>query len=216
MANAAPTTVAPAAVEVDHSAHAQATAGNGNEPQVFEVEPAEVFVAEGHGETVAHPQPELLGLQPFQWVSISMAVLLLIAFVGLKVHKTIAGGLDNKIAEIRRNLDEAKALRTEAETLRAEYAAKIADAENDAAAMIDNARTEADAIVGKAETDAAAMIVRREQMAQDKIGAAERQAVADLRARAASASTAAAAALIADRHDAAADAAMADQVIAAI
>lgn len=216
MANAAPTTVAPAAVEVDHSAHTQATAGHGNEPQVFEVEPAEAFVAEGHGETVAHPQPELLGLQPFQWVSISMAVLLLIAFVGLKVHKTIAGGLDNKIAEIRRNLDEAKALRAEAETLRAEYAAKIADAENDAAAMIDNARTEADAIVGKAETDAAAMIVRREQMAQDKIGAAERQAVADLRARAASASTAAAAALIADRHDAAADAAMADQVIAAI
>jgi len=194
MAN--PGAMPPAVTEteaVDHSAHTE--------------------VAGDHG---AAPQPELLGLAPYQFVSISMAVLLLIAFLGLKVHKTIAGGLDGKIAEIRRNLDEAKALRAEAETLRAEYAAKIAAAENDAAAMIDNARTEADAIVSKAETDAAAMIARREQMARDKIGAAERQAVADLRARAASASTAAAAALIADRHDAAADAAMADQVIAAI
>jgi F-type H+-transporting ATPase subunit b len=53
-------------------------------------------------------------------------------------------------------------------------------------------------------------------MARDKIGAAERQAVAELRARAADASAAAAATLIADRHDAAADAAMADEVIAAI
>jgi len=209
---------AQSAAQVDHTAHVQAAAATTGSapPAIFEVEPAEVFVEEGHGETVAHAQPELLGLVPFQWVSISMAVLLLIAFGYAKVHKTIAAGLDGKIADIRRNLDEAKALRAEAEALRAEYAAKIAGAENDAAAMLDNARTEADAIVAKAESDTAAMIGRREQMARDKIGAAERQAVADLRARAADASTAAAAMLIADRHDAAADAAMADQVIAAI
>ena len=185
-------------------------------PQQSELQESEAFTGVASDPAIAHPQPELLGLQPYQWVSISMAVLLLIAFAGLKVHKTIAGGLDGKIAEIRRNLDEAKALRAEAEALRAEYAAKIAGAETDAAAMLDNARVEADAIVAKAETDTAAMIARREQMARDKIGAAERQAVADLRARAADASTAAAAALIAERHDAAADAAMADKVIAAI
>jgi hypothetical protein len=98
---------------------------------------AHTEVAADHGA----PQPELLGLQPYQWVSLSMAALLLIAFAGLKVHRTIAGGLDGKIAEIRRNLDEAKALRAEAEALRAEYAAKIAAAEKDAAAMITNAET---------------------------------------------------------------------------
>lgn len=214
MANAAVTTAA--APAVDHSAHVAVPAVEGNEPAVFEVEPAEVFVAEGHGETVAHAQPELLGLVPFQWVSISMAVLLLIAFFYAKVHKTIAGGLDSKIAEIRRNLDEAKSLRADAEALRAEYAAKIAGAEQDAAKMLDNAQGEAEAIVARAKTDSAAMIARRQQMAQDKIGAAERQAVADLRAQAARASAAAAATLIADRHDAAADAVLADQAIAAI
>ena len=191
--------------EMDHSAHA-AMAADADLSAHTEV------AAEHH----AAPQPELLGLLPFQWVSLAMLVLLLIAFFGVKVHKIIGGGLDASIAAIRANLDEAKKLRAEAEALRAEYAAKIASAEQDAEAMLANARKEADGIVAKAEADTAAMIARREQMATDKIAAAERQAVADLRAQAAAASTAAAAALIAERHDAGADKALADQVIAAL
>ena len=171
---------------------------------------------EAHTEAHGAPQPELLGLQPFQWVSISMLVLLLIAFFGAKVHKMIAGGLDDKIAAIKSALDEAKVLRAEAEGLRAEYAAKIASAEADAEAMLTSARREADAIVSKAEADTTAMIARREQMARDKIGAAERQAVAELRSQAALAATTAATGLIAERHDAKADSALADQAIAAL
>lgn len=171
--------------------------------------------AEHAAAAAAHaPGPELLGLAPYQWVSLSMVVLLLIAFFGAKVHKTIAGGLDNKIAEIKSALDEAKALRAEAETLRAEYAAKIAGAEADAEAMLAGAQREADAIVAKAEADTAAMIARREQMARDKIGAAERQAVSELRAQAAHAAAVAATGLIAEKHDAAADKVLADAAIA--
>ncbi|GAA0277002.1 hypothetical protein GCM10009127_17180 [Alteraurantiacibacter aestuarii] len=182
-------------------------------PQVFETEAAQTFVEEGHGGTVEHAEPELLGLVPFQWVSLAMLVLILIAIFGAKVHKTIAGGLDAKIATIREQLDEARKLREEAEALRAEYAAKIANAEKDAASMIENAQVEADSIIAKAESDTAAMIARREKMAGEKIAAAERLAIDHLRARAADASTAAAAALIAEKHDAAADAALADKVI---
>ena len=185
-------------------------------PELFEIESPQAIVAEGHGEGVVHTEPELLGLVPFQWVSISMLVLLLIAFFGAKVHKTIAVGLDNRIAAIKTALDEAKALRAEAEALRAEYAAKIAGAEADAEAMLVNARREADAIVTKAEAYTTAMIGRREQMARDKIGSAERQAVAELRAQAAQAAAAAATSLIAERHDAAADRVLADQAIAAL
>lgn len=189
---------------------------NSNAPELFEVESAEVFEAAADGAHLEHVEPELLGLAPFQWVSIAMAVLLLIAFFGAKIHKVIGGGLDNKIAAIKANLDEAKQLRAEAEALRKEYADKIANAEKDAEAMLVNARNEADAIVTKAETDTAAMISRRQQMATDKIAAAERQALAELRAKAANASTAAAAALIAEKHDAAADQKLADEVIASI
>ncbi|WP_434781447.1 F0F1 ATP synthase subunit B family protein [Aurantiacibacter hainanensis] len=183
-------------------------------PEVFATEEAMIEVADDHGQAGTHVEPELLGLAPFQWVSIAMAVLLLFAFLGAKVHRTIAGGLDNKIAAIKANLEEAKQLRAEAEALREEYAAKIAGAEKDAEAMIENARREADGIVARAEEDTAAMVARRERMAQDKIASAERQALADLRARAADASTAAAAQLIGQNHDAAADKVLADEMIA--
>ncbi len=186
-------------------------------PEVFTTEdPAMEHAMEtgAHTEEASHG-PSALGLNPGGWVGLAMLVFLII-LIWKGVHKIILGGLDGKIAAIRANLDEAKQLREEAEALRAEYAAKIANAEQDAEAMLENARSEADAIVAKAKTDTAAMIARREKMATDKIAAAERQAVDDLRAKAAEASTAAAAALIADKHDAEADAALADKVIAEI
>ncbi|EDL50537.1 ATP synthase subunit B [Erythrobacter sp. SD-21] len=163
-----------------------------------------------------HVEPELFGLAPFQIVSIAMLVLLLFAFFGAKVHKTIAGGLDNKIASIKEQLEEAKQLRAEAEALRKEYADKIAGAEKDAEAMLVNAQTEADAILEKAEADSKAMVERRKRMAEDKIAAAEREAVEEVRNRAVSAATGASRKLIAEKHDAEADRALADKVIAGI
>ena len=189
---------------------------NPGAPEVFATESAEVLVEDGHGGAPTHVEPQLLGLAPYQWVSIAMAVLLLIAFVFAKVHKTIAGGLDNKIAAIKSQLDEAKQLRAEAEALRDEYAAKIAGAEKDAEAMLANAQHEADAILEKAEADSKAMVERRKRMAEDKIAAAEREAVEDVRNRAATAATQASRKLIAEKHDAEADKALADKVIAGI
>lgn len=187
-------------------------------PGVIATSPAEAGVATtiDEGGAGEHLQPTLLGLEPYQWVAIAMATLILFAIFGAKVHRTMAGGLDRQIAAIREQLGEAKRLRAEAEELRAEYAAKIAGAEKDAEAMLDNARAEAAAIVEKAESDTAALIRRRERMAQDKIAAAERAAVDALRARAAEASTAAAARLIRERHDAEADRRLADETIAAL
>ena len=57
-----------------------------NPPQVFATEAAEAFVEEGHGGAPTHVEPELLGLAPFQWVSVAMLILFLIAFFGAKVH----------------------------------------------------------------------------------------------------------------------------------
>ncbi|MEZ5682175.1 MAG: hypothetical protein R3E14_12875 [Erythrobacter sp.] len=185
-------------------------------PEVFTTEAAEAFVEEGHGGAPTHVEPELFGLAPFQIVSIAMFVLLVIAFFGAKAHKSIAGGLDNKIAAIKDQLDEAKQLRAEAEALRNEYAAKIAGAEKDAEAMLANAQHEADAILDKAEADSKAMVERRKRMAEDKIAAAEREAVEDVRNRAVNAATSASRKLIADKHDAEADKALADKVIAGI
>lgn len=166
-----------------------------------------------HGE---HAEPLALGLAPASWiVAASMTVLIIVALF-LKVPKTLTSGLDASIAEIKKQLDEAKALRAEAEALRKEYADKIANAEKDAAAMLEHARHEAEAIVAKAEADTTAVIARREKMAEDKIAAAERGAVAELRAKAAEAAASAARDLIARNHGAAADKVLVDQAIGSI
>ena len=189
---------------------------NVNPPEVFTSEPAEAFVEAGHGGAATHVEPELLGLAPFQWVSIAMLLLLLIAVFGAKAHKTIAGGLDGKIQAIKDQLDEAKTLRAEAEALREEYAVKIKNAEDDAEAMLVSARSEADAILEKADADSRAMVARRQRMAEDKIAAAEREAVQDVRNRAARAATMASRKLIVEDYGADADRALADKVIANI
>lgn len=172
-----------------------------------------LILAEAAGE---HPEPTALGLNPTWYVGASMLVLILFAIFGAKVHRIIGSGLDSSIAEIRKQLDEAKALRAEAEALRKEYADKIASAEKDAEAMLVHARSEAEAIVAKAESDTSDVIARRERMATDKIAAAERAAVDDLRAQAADAASRAARNLIARNHTADADKALVDQAIGSI
>ncbi len=159
--------------------------------------------------------PAAFGLDSYQWVSIAMLVLIAV-FIWKKVPGLITGGLDSKIAEIKQQLDEAKALRAEAETLRDEYAGKIAGAEKDAEAMMEGAQREADAILTKAEEDSAAMVERRKRMADDKIAAAEREAIVGVRTAAANAAATASRALIAERHDGDADKTLADEVIAAL
>ena len=188
---------------------------NSSLPELIATDPAQTETVSDMGAPKL-VEPSLFGLEPYQIVSVSMLVLLIIAFVGAKVHRTIAGGLDRQIAAIKEQLDEAKQLRAEAEALRQEYADRIAGAQKDAEAMLANAQTEADAILVKAEEDSKAMVERRKRMAEDKIAAAEREAVQDVRNRAVSAATAASRKLIAERYDAEADRALADKVIASI
>lgn len=145
-------------------------------------------------------------------VSIAMAVLIGI-FIWKKVPALIGKALDDRISGIRGQIDEASKLRAEAEALKAEYQAKLANAEKDAAALKARAEEEAAQLVSDAKTGAQTLIKRRQKMAEDKIAAAERTAVAEIRARAVSAATQAAATLIAQNHDTKADKAMVDGTI---
>ena len=176
---------------------------------------ADILILLSEAAAQEHAAPSAFGLQDYQWVSLAMLVLVAV-ILWKKVPGAIVGGLDKKIAEIRQQLDEAKTLRVEAEALRNEYAAKIAASEKDAEMIMAGPREEADAILARAEADSKTMIARRKRMAEDKIAAAERAAVADVKARAVAAATAASRKLIADQHDSQADKALADEVIAAL
>ena len=162
-----------------------------------------------------HPDPSVLGINGTAWVSIAMIVFLAIV-IAKGGWGAITGMLDRQIADVRKQLDEARALRAEAEALRDEYARKIADAEKNAADMAAHAETEAAAIVEQARVDADQLVARRAVMAQDKIAAAERAAIAEVRAKTADAAATAAAALIAQRHGVEADRALVGRTIAGL
>lgn len=166
-----------------------------------------------HGEE--HAAPSVLGLNGAGWVSLAMLV-----FIGIliwkKVPSVITGALDRQIAGIKQQLDDATALREEAEALRDDYRRRIAAAESSAADMIAHAEAEAQALIAKANSDAAELVGRRATMAEDKIAAAERAALAEVRAKTANAAARAAATLIAARHGADADKALVDRTIAGL
>jgi F-type H+-transporting ATPase subunit b len=172
--------------------------------------------AEAHTEVAGaaehHAEPAVLGLDASMWVAIAMLVVIAL-LVWKKVPAAIGKSLDKKIEAIREQLAEAEALRKDAEALKAEYEAKAKAADKDAASIVERARHEAEGIVAKAETDAKALVARRQAMAEAKIAAEERAAIDELRATAAKAATAAAAKLIADKHDAKADKSLVDQAI---
>jgi F-type H+-transporting ATPase subunit b len=172
--------------------------------------------AEGQHAEVGHASdPTALGFDATGWVAIAMLAVIAI-MLWKKVPAVIGTALDKKIAGIRAQLDEAASLRKEAEAIKAEYQAKAAAAAKEAEAILAHARDEADQIVSKAKDDATALIERRGRMAEDKIAAAERAAIAEVRAKAADVATSAAAALIAQNNDSAADKALIDQAISGI
>jgi len=162
-----------------------------------------------------HVDPAALGMTATAWVSLAMVVVIVL-LLWKKVPAVIGASLDKKIAAIRANLDEAAALRADAEKIKAEYEAKAKAAAREAEELLGHAREEAEAIVIQARADASALIERRGKMAEDKIAAAERAAIAEVRARAASAATAAAARLIAERNDPASDKPLIDEAISSL
>src|SRR5690349_21512102 len=78
-----------------------------------------------------HPDPAVAGvLNATVFVSLAMAVFIAI-LIWKKVPGLIVGGLDKQISAIRTRLEEAKAIRAEAEALRDEYARKLASVDSE-------------------------------------------------------------------------------------
>ena len=175
---------------------------------------------ETHATTEAHGGgehgPTLLGLSAEGWVYVGVSIFFFVAFVFAKAHRKILAGLDSRIADAKRMLDEAASVRTEAEALLAKAKAQSDASAGDAKAIITNAEAEAKTMLKKAESDTKDLIARRTRMAEDRIGAAERTAISEVRTKAATLSAAAAGALIANNHTAAHDKALVDKTIAGL
>jgi F-type H+-transporting ATPase subunit b len=176
---------------------------------------ATVATTEAHG-GAEHIEPVLLGLGPEGWVYVGLTIFLLLAIFVAKAPKRITDALDERIAETKRTLDEAKALRAEAEALLADAKAKAAASAGDAQSIVTHAEAEAKHLIEEAKAKAADLTQRRQKMAEDKIGAAERAAVDEVRSRAATAAAGIAAEVLRQSHDAKADAALVDAAIGSL
>ncbi len=178
------------------------------------------IAGETHATTEAHGGgehgPTLLGLSAEGWVYVGVSIFFIVAFVFFKVHRKILAGLDSRIADAKRMLDEAASVRTEAEALLAKAQAQSDASAGDAKAIIANAEAEAKTLLKKAESYTKDLIARRTRMAEDRIGAAERTAIAEVRTKAATLSAAAAGALIASNHTSTQDKALVDKTIAGL
>jgi F-type H+-transporting ATPase subunit b len=148
------------------------------------------------------------------WVTV--AVLIFLALYGRKLVGFITAMLDQRANEIRRALDEAAALRREAEAMLREAEAKRAEASLQARAMIENAAREAERMAARLMQEAEDSAKRRERMAMDRITAAESDAVSGVRHAAASLAARAAEIVLRETVDAERDAALIDHAIAGI
>lgn len=129
------------------------------------------------------------------WVAVAF-VLMIAIFAYFGVHRTIGQALDTRSARIRKELDDARRLKTEAESLVAEYRARRQSAEREAQEIIAAAQADAERIAVEAKAKMEDFVARRTKSAENKIAQAETQAVADVRAAAAEAAATAAASVL--------------------
>ncbi|WP_374299410.1 F0F1 ATP synthase subunit B [Paracoccus sp. (in: a-proteobacteria)] len=126
-----------------------------------------------------------------------------LVFVGVlvyfKVPAKVGALLDNRAEGIRRDLDEAKRLREEAQEIYASYERRQREVAGQAEQIVANARREAEAAAAKSKADLKTSIERRLKAAEDQIASAENDAVRAVRDRAVQAAVAAASTLLAQQ-----------------
>lgn len=149
------------------------------------------------------------------WVAVAFVAFLLIMY-HYKVPGLIAKALDERAAAIRRELDEARRLREEAQTLLADYQKKHRDAGQEAEAIVEKARREAEAFATETRKSLTETVERRRRQAEDKIARAEVQAVEDVRAAAVDMAIAAAEKILREKAAGASGAALIDESIRAL
>lgn len=133
-------------------------------------------------------------------------IIFLALIVYLKVPGIVGKSLDARADKIRDELEEARRLREEAQSLLAEYQRKRKEAEKEAGEIVAIAQREAHGLLEEAKKKTEEYVTRRNKLAEQKIAQAEVEAVNEVRASAVDIAVAAASKILADKVDAKASA----------
>ncbi|MDF1856706.1 F0F1 ATP synthase subunit B [Pseudooceanicola sp.] len=136
-----------------------------------------------------------------------VVLLAFILFIGtlvyFKVPGLLGGMLDKRADGIRSELEEARKLRDEAQSLLASYERKQKEVQAQADRIVETARAEANSAADQAKVDLEASIMRRLAAADDQITSAQTAAENEVRDQAASVAIAVAREVIAKEISAA-------------
>lgn len=118
--------------------------------------------------------------EPEFWVAVSFFLFLGLALY-LGVHKKLATALDARSASIAKELDEARRLREEAQSVLADYRTKQSSVDSEVAAIVSLAAKEAGSLAAETRVSMKEHFERRTKLAEEKIARAEMEAVRELR-----------------------------------
>ena len=143
-----------------------------------------------------------------------------LVFVGIllyyKVPAKIGGLLDGRAAQIRAELEEARALRDEAKAVLASYERKQKEVQEQSERIVASAKEEAMNAAAQAKADLKASIARRLAAAEEQIASAEASAIREVRETAISVAVAAAGDVLAKQMTSEGAAASIDAAIAQV
>jgi F-type H+-transporting ATPase subunit b len=114
-----------------------------------------------------------------------IALVILIVAVRKPLGRAIFGALDGHAAKVRAELDAAKRLREEAQSLLAEHHSRLASGQGQAEAIVEHARVEAERQSQRHRTELEASLRRRTDLAVARIAQEETRALQEVRAHAA-------------------------------
>ncbi|MFK7793600.1 MAG: ATP F0F1 synthase subunit B [Devosiaceae bacterium] len=132
------------------------------------------------------------------WALVGL-ILFLALITYLKVPGMITKGLDARAEKVRNELEEARRLREEAQAVLADFRRKTQNADEEADAILAQAKSEAERMTAETEEALEEMIVRRTAAAESRIAQAEAQALGEVRAKATDIAIAASEALLSEQ-----------------
>jgi F-type H+-transporting ATPase subunit b len=186
--------------EIIHEAERAAEQNGGTE---FDAHCVEILINGGSADDCQEaPSPILPETNEIIWGGISFLLLLLLMWkFALPALKE---GMNNRTERIRSDLDAAETAKSEAVGVLDGYKAQLADAKNEAARIIEEARQSADALKRDQEARLQTELAETRARAAADIEAAKAQATADLRGELAQLAVGAASAVVNKNLDAAA------------
>ena len=163
------------AVGIEHFEEVEQAAEEGDKEAKEELEKIE----EDLEDCVEAPNPILPEINEIIWGG--LAFVILFAFMAKFGFPAIKKGMDARSERIQADLDGAENARTEAEAIKAEYNAELADAKTEASRIVDEAREAAGGVRADLEARAEADIAEMRERAAADVESARQQAIADVR-----------------------------------